>query len=196
MSILHPIPPFILASQSPRRRELLRNAGFNFDSISVDVDESIDPGLPPLELVDSLALKKLKACTEYLNKCIVITADTLVFKGNQVLGKPRDRDEAIKMLKTLANASHTVTTSVCLGYQDNVHQFNVSTKVYFAMLTDEIIEYYIDHYQPMDKAGAYGIQEWIGEIGISRIEGSYTNVVGLPLNETYQAIVEKTGLWL
>ncbi|MGB5782367.1 MAG: Maf family protein [Eudoraea sp.] len=196
MSILHPVPPFILASQSPRRRELLRNAGFNFDSISVDVDETIDPALPPLELVDSLALKKLNACTDYLNKCIVITADTLVFKRNQVLGKPTDRDEAIKMLQTLSNTSHVVTTSVCLGYQAQVYQFNVSTKVYFAALIDEVIEYYVDHYQPMDKAGAYGIQEWIGEIGISRIEGSYTNVVGLPLNETYQAIVEKSALWL
>ena len=194
--MLELIPNFILASGSPRRRELLEDAGFGFDSISVDVDESIKPGLSPLEIVDDLALRKLTACKEFSDKNLVLTADTLVFQQDHILGKPIDRKDAIRMLKLLSNTYHTVTTSVCFGYKDFKHQFNVSTKVYFTELSLQTIAYYIDHYQPFDKAGSYGIQEWIGEIGIYKIEGSYTNVVGLPMTETYQTIVHLIDKWM
>ena len=188
--------PFILASSSPRRRELLHDAGFNFDVISIDADESYPVDLAPLEVVDFIALQKLKACSEWLKKFVVVTADTLVFKDKTILGKPKDRKQATMMLASLSNHVHTVTTSVCIGYKDLVHQFNVSTQVYFAKLSDDEIEYYVEHYLPFDKAGGYGIQEWIGQIGIEKIEGSYTNVVGLPMHETFHAIVAMSKKWL
>ena len=196
MSILKAIPPFILGSGSPRRRELLRDAGFNFDIIKVDVDETIPEKLTPIEAVDYLSMKKLVACKEFCKENLVLTADTLVFLEDKILGKPNNRDEAISMLELLSGKTHQVITSVCLGYQENQFQYNVSTAVTFAILDRNIISYYIDHYQPFDKAGSYGIQEWIGEIGIPRIEGSFTNVVGLPMHETYHAIVKYSKQWI
>lgn len=189
-------PPFILASSSPRRRGLLRDAGFNFDVIAIDVSEDHPEGLSPIAVVEHLAHRKLLACKEWLAKFLVVTADTLVFKHNTILGKPNDRPHAIEMLRELSNSKHKVATSVCLGYQNQVHQFTVSTIVYFAKLSDDEIEYYVDHYMPFDKAGSYGIQEWIGQIGVQKIEGSYTNVVGLPMHETYHAIVDLSKKWL
>jgi len=189
------IPPFILASASPRRKELLEQTGLKFTIVKVDVDETENKALEPLEIVDDLALRKLAACHDYLKNNLVITADTLVFIDNDILAKPLDRREAHAMLSRLSGADHTVTTSVCLGYQDKIRQFNVSTTVHFESLSDEIINYYIDTYQPFDKAGSYGIQEWLGQIGISSISGSYTNVVGLPVAETYAAIIEVIGDW-
>ena len=189
-------PPFILASGSPRRRELLHDAGFNFDVIAVDIDETPPDGLDPLETVNHLARKKLLACEEWLAKFMVVTADTLVFKESTILGKPHDRPHAIEMLINLSDSKHKVTTSVCLGYQNHVHQFNVTTIVYFAPLSKYEIAYYVDHYMPFDKAGSYGIQEWVGQIGIKKIDGSYTNVVGLPMHETYHAIVNFGIKWL
>ena len=109
--------PFILASASPRRSELLHDAGFNFDVISINADESYLSELSPLQVVDSIALKKIEACNEWLAKYVVVTADTLVFKDDKILGKPKDRREAISMLKYLSNSTHTVTTSVCIGYK-------------------------------------------------------------------------------
>ena len=196
MSILKAIPPFILGSGSPRRRELLRDAGFNFDVIKVDVDETLPKSLKPAEAVDYLSLKKLIACEEYCKDNLVLTADTLVFLEDKILGKPENREEAISMLQLLSGKTHQVLTSVCLGYQDKRFQFNVATEVSFASLDHHIITYYVDHYQPFDKAGSYGIQEWIGEIGIPRINGSFTNVVGLPMHETYHAIVKYSKQWI
>jgi septum formation protein len=194
--MMNSIPPFILASSSPRRRGLLRDAGFNFDVIAIDVEESHPAGLSPIEIVEFLAYKKLAACNEWLAKFLVVTADTLVFKEDTILGKPNDRPHAIKMLSALSDSEHKVSTSVCLGYQNQLHQFTVTTKVDFAELSPDEIEYYVDHYMPFDKAGSYGIQEWIGQIGIKKIDGSYTNVVGLPMHETYHAIVELSNKWL
>lgn len=188
--------PFVLASSSPRRSELLHDAGFNFDVVKVDIDENYPEGLTPIQVVDHIALEKLKASSAWLANYMVVTADTLVFKEDVILGKPNDREQAIAMLQTLSNRDHTVTTSVCIGYKKNVHQFHVSTRVYFAPLTQDEIEYYVDHYLPFDKAGSYGIQEWIGQIGIKKIEGSYTNVMGLPMHETFHAIVEMSKKWL
>ena len=112
------------------------------------------------------------------------------------MGKPHNRQEAIAMLQQLSGKMHFVTTSVCLGYQKNTHQFKVTTRVYFAPLNQAEIAYYVEQYRPFDKAGSYGIQEWIGQIGITKIEGSYTNVVGLPMPETYRAIIDCSKQWL
>ena len=196
LEMMNSTPPFILASSSPRRRELLHDAGFNFDVIAIDVDETHPNNLSPTAVVEYLALKKLGASKEWLAKFLVVTADTLVFKGNTILGKPNDRPHAIEMLKTLSDSEHQVATSVCIGYHDKVDQFTVNTIVDFAALSEDQIEYYVDHYLPFDKAGSYGIQEWIGEIGIRKINGSYTNVVGLPMHETYHSIVRLSKDWL
>ena len=196
LEMMNSTPPFILASSSPRRRGLLRDAGFIFDVIGIDVDETHPEGLSPIETVEFVALKKLAAGNEWLAKFLVITADTLVFKDGTIYGKPNDRPHAIEMLNNLSNSRHTVATSVCLGYKDQVHQLTVSTHVDFALLSKDEIEYYVDHYIPFDKAGSYGIQEWIGQIGIKKIDGSYTNVVGLPMHETYHAIIDFSNKWL
>ena len=174
---------------------MLEAAGLDFDVTSVDVDETETPGLEPLAVVDELALRKLEACPELLDQHLVLTADTLVFVGAEILAKPADEVEARKMLEKLAGKEHYVTTSVCLGYQNKVHQFNVTTLVYFNKLSAPVIDYYIENYKPYDKAGSYGIQEWIGLVGISRINGSYTNVVGLPVAETFNALVEVSRKW-
>lgn len=189
-------PKFILASSSPRRSELLAEAGFTFEVISLDINEQQPDDLSPTAVVEHLARQKLNACEPWLAKSLVLTADTLVFKDSSILGKPRDRNHAIEMLTELSDSKHTVITSVCLGYQKQVQQFSVATIVAFAKLSNEQIVYYIDNYQPYDKAGSYGIQEWIGKIGVRKIDGSYTNVVGLPMQETYIAIVSLSNQWL
>lgn len=189
------IKPFILASGSPRRKELLELAGLKFETLHVGVDESFDTRLTPIEVVNELALRKLDACRELRATKLVITADTLVFKGPNILGKPANKQDAQRMLKFLSGTDHQVTTSVCLGYQNEVEQFHITTRVHFKPLETKIIDYYIDTYQPYDKAGSYGIQEWLGLIGIDKIEGSYTNVVGLPAAETIQAIDEVSERW-
>lgn len=189
------VPPFILASASPRRRELLQEAGFNFDVVTVTAEESYPGGLNPQKIVDYIAMQKLRACGAYLHKFMVVTADTLVFKDKRIFSKPGDKEHAMNMLQALSDDTHKVTTSVCLGYKKHVHQFSVTTLVTFAPLTNDEITYYIDHYMPLDKAGSYGIQEWIGQIGVKSIEGSYTNVVGLPMHETYHNIVSYSRKW-
>jgi septum formation protein len=194
--MMNSTPPFILASSSPRRRELLRDAGFNFDVIAIDIDETHPENFTPIEVVEHLAHKKLMACDEWRAKFLVVTADTLVFKNNTIYGKPNDRPQAIEMLEELSNNKHVVATSVCIGYQKQLHQFTITTAVDFAPISPDEIEYYVDHYMPFDKAGSYGIQEWIGQIGIKKIDGSYTNVVGLPMHETYHAIVDLSKKWL
>jgi septum formation protein len=193
---MNSIPPFILASSSPRRKELLQDAGFNFTVSSINTDESYKAELKPIEVVEFVARKKLLAASNLLGKILVLAADTLVFKGNEILGKPATSQEAAEMLNKLSGVSHEVTTSVCLGYKKNIYQFSVTTNVFFNELKKSEIDYYIEKYSPLDKAGAYGIQEWIGKVGISKIEGSYTNVVGLPMPETYNAIIECSRKWL
>lgn len=193
---MNSIPPFILASSSPRRKQLLEEVGFTFEVVSINTDESFDEKMNPNDVVEFLARKKLLAANSWLQKSLVITADTLVIKENQILGKPQDRQEAIEMLRFLSNGQHHVVTSVCLGYKNHLEQFSVKTKVQFDKLKKEEIEHYVDHYLPFDKAGSYGIQEWVGLIGIIKIEGSYTNVVGLPINETYRAIIDFSSKWI
>ena len=180
----------ILASLSPRRRFLLRQLGIEFTEISAEVDESFPTGMTPDETAIFLAEKKADHFQEMLEdpKNILITADTLVLINGEILGKPEGKEGAEKMLKMLSGNMHQVVTGICLRSRDKNTTFTSWTDVYFKDLTEAEIDYYLEHYKPYDKAGAYGIQEWIGYIGITRIEGSYFNVMGLPVQKLYDEL--------
>jgi septum formation protein len=173
----------ILASQSPRRKELLGLLDLDFKVEVREVEEIFPNSLDSSEVAEYLANLKAAAFTNLSDEQLIITADTVVILDQQILGKPKDRTEAIQMLRSLSNRSHNVTTGVCIKSSDETISFSNTTKVYFKELTTSEIEYYIENYKPYDKAGSYGIQEWIGAIGITKIEGSYFNVVGLPIQE-------------
>ncbi|WNM18227.1 Maf-like protein [Flavobacterium capsici] len=171
----------ILASGSPRRQQFFKDLGLDFEIKIKNVDEIYPNHLQGVEITNFLAeLKASSFDNEMLENEIVITSDTIVWYENRALGKPNDYDEAFAMLKNMAGNTHEVITSVCFKTSKKNDLLHCVTKVSFNNLTDEEINYYLDKYKPFDKAGAYGIQEWIGLIGISRIEGSYTNVVGMP----------------
>ncbi len=179
----------ILGSKSPRRQSLLRQLDIDFEVITKEVDEVYPENLSKEEIAIHLAELKANAFLENLkDDAIVITADTIVCQDEKVLGKPADRQDAINTIKLLSGRSHEVITGVCLISSKKKHSFYVNTKVCFSELNTEEIEYYVDHYKPYDKAGAYGIQEWIGYIGIDHIEGSFYNVVGLPVKAVYDAL--------
>lgn len=173
----------ILASKSPRRQELLKGLGFTFEIKTKEIEEVFPPSLYKEEIPLFLSNLKAKAFESELEENdLVLTSDTIVWNENKQLGKPKDRSEAIEMLQSLSGKSHEVITAVTLMTKAKVHSFCEVTKVFFKELTLEEIEYYVDNYKPFDKAGSYGIQEWIGFVGIPKIEGDYFNVVGLPLN--------------
>lgn len=178
---------FTLASGSPRRKELLAGLDIEFTvEPGKDSSEIYPDNLPHEEIPEFLALHKSNTFHRALEKNeVLITADTLVFLDDQVLGKPSDRDEAFRMIKSLSGRSHKVITGVTLRTQEETRSFSVRTDVVFAELSDEEILPYIDKYKPYDKAGAYGVQEWIGYIGISSINGSFYNVMGLPVQKLY-----------
>jgi len=180
----------ILASHSPRRRFLLRQLGFEFTEISADVDESLPEGLNPDQTAVYIAEKKADHFRELLEnpKNILITADTLVLINGRILGKPDGKEDAAHMLASLSGNMHQVVTGICIRSKDKSRSFTAWTDVYFKDLTHEEINYYLEHFKPYDKAGAYGIQEWIGYIGITRIEGSYFNVMGLPVQRLYEEL--------
>jgi septum formation protein len=181
----------ILASQSPRRQQLLSDIGIKFSVKALDVDESFPEGLSKEEIPVYLAELKAKAfLCELKENDLVITADTIVWLDGEVLGKPGDRAEAIKMLQKLSNHEHQVVTGVCLSSKAKQKSFFTVSNVTFKELTDDEIEYYVDNYKPYDKAGAYGIQEWIGYIGITHIEGSFFNVMGLPIQKLYSELLK------
>ena len=184
----------LLASKSPRRRQLLAELGFPIDIVSVDVDEHLDTPLPACEVAEHLACRKSDAypVDRLADDEVLVTADTVVVLDGHVLGKPSSRDEAIAMLHNLCGRSHEVYTGVCLRTPQRRHSFTEQTAVHFAPLTNDEIIHYVDHYRPYDKAGAYGIQEWIGMIGVSHIEGCYYNVMGLPVAHLYAALKELT----
>jgi len=184
------LPPIILASKSPRRQELLTLMDINFRVVLKEVDESYPPELTPEEIAVYIAEKKARAFDETVEDEIVLTADTIVCIGNKVLGKPLSADHAIEMLQTLSGRMHQVITGVCLLYKHHYHTFYDVSEVFFSELTDDEIRNYVDKYQPFDKAGSYGIQERIGLIGIERINGSYTNVVGLPTEKLYRELMK------
>jgi len=186
----------ILGSQSPRRRQLLKGLDITFDVVVKPTEEDFHPEMPFPEVPVYLARKKSAAFEEEISASsgiLVITADTIVALEGRILNKPAGRNEAREMLKFLSGRKHTVVTGVCLRTKDNETSFSVHTDVYFKPLTDDEIGYYIESYSPYDKAGSYGVQEWIGYICIERIDGSYFNVMGLPVKELYEHLIAFTA---
>jgi septum formation protein len=181
----------ILASASPRRRDLLKEMGFDFDVISRKIKETFPLAYNPEQVAIHLAELKATAFSsaELKPDKLLITADTVVSVDNRILGKPISRRNAIDTLEQLSGRSHLVITGVCLRTHEKVHSFAATTKVYFKLLETEEINFYITNFLPFDKAGAYGIQEWIGHVAIERIEGSYFNVMGLPTHKLYEELV-------
>lgn len=180
----------ILASGSPRRQQYLKELDIDFEIRLKDVEEIYPETLRGAEITDFLALLKASALTDIAGNDIVITSDTIVWYNNRALGKPKDYDDALAMLTALSGNTHKVITSVCLKTINNTVVFNETTRVTFNTLSEEEIKYYLDNYKPFDKAGAYGIQEWIGLVAIAEIQGSYANVVGLPIDKLYQHLKE------
>jgi septum formation protein len=180
----------ILASNSPRRKELLAGLDVQFEvRIIKGIDESYPATLPTKEIAEYIAQKKAAAYRETMaNDELVITADTIVVLGDEVLGKPKNAADARRMLHELSGKTHQVITGVVLTTKEQQKHFSVVSNVTFKELADSEIDYYVDTYKPMDKAGAYGIQEWIGYVGVTRLEGSYFNVMGLPVQRIYEAM--------
>tara|TARA_E500000178_G_scaffold338329_1_gene378581 strand:+ start:1277 stop:1873 length:597 start_codon:yes stop_codon:yes gene_type:complete len=178
----------ILASKSPRRKELLKILNINFEVKKIDINEEYPNNIKPLYVAEYLANLKAASYKNIKDDEILLTADTIVIHNNIILGKPDSRIQAIQMLQKISNSSHIVLTGVCLKSINNKISFTDSTKVYFKKLKTSEIEFYVDNYNPFDKAGAYGIQDWIGAIGITKIIGSYFNVVGLPIAKLYNKL--------
>ena len=176
----------ILASGSPRRQQFFKDLDLDFEIRLKDIEEIYPENLQGVEITNYLAELKATAFEGELKvNEILVTSDTIVWHNYKALGKPKDYDDAFSILKTLSNETHEVITSVCFKTITKTETIYDITKVTFKELSDDAIHYYLEHYKPFDKAGAYGIQEWIGLIGISKIEGSYTNVVGLPTEKVY-----------
>lgn len=180
----------ILASKSPRRQMILTEAGIDFTVKPVEILEDHFVNLPIDEVAQHIAEQKAKQFPYLKENEIVIAADTTVIINDTILGKPKDAEEAKQMLSSLSGKSHHVTTGVCVKDRHQVDSFSDTTMVHFKTLTDKEIDYYIKNFEPFDKAGAYGIQEWIGMIGVSRIEGSYFTVMGLPIHKLYSALLK------
>lgn len=179
----------VLASQSPRRRELLKGLDVEFSTCSVDADESFPLELKGADAVMYISEAKADAYKPLLeDKTIGITADTVVILNDKIIGKPKNEKDAFCMIKALSGNVHEVITAVCIFTKDKCVKFYSSTEVHFGKLTDEEINYYIEKYKPFDKAGSYGVQEWIGYIGIEKIVGSYFNVMGLPVKRLYDEL--------
>ena len=182
----------ILASNSPRRRELLGGLGIDYEvRVLSDIDECYPATLPVADIAEFIAAKKADAYRATMaDDELIITADTVVICGNEVMGKPTDEADACRMLRQLSGRVHHVTTGVCLTTSQQQRRFSVTTEVTFKQLSDEEISYYVTCYRPFDKAGAYGIQEWIGYIGCTGLNGSYYNVMGLPVQRIYQELLK------
>lgn len=180
----------ILASNSPRRQALLKEAGFPFMVKTKDTDEAYPPHLEAKDVASYIATKKALALEDDIRDEIVLAADTVVRVDQKILEKPEDKSHAIEMLSALSGKAHLVTTGVCLLTGDQKIVFDETTEVYFRRLTPWEIDYYIDQFKPYDKAGAYGIQEWIGMVAVEKIVGSYFNVMGLPVHAVYRHLKE------
>jgi septum formation protein len=182
----------VLASNSPRRRELLAGLGIDFEvRVLPDIAEGYPDGLSATQIAEYIAREKADAYRQQMGADeLIITADTIVVCGGEVLGKPADAADARRMLHLLSGRTHQVVTGVCLMTAQRQRCFAVETDVTFKALSDEEISYYIDRYRPFDKAGAYGIQEWIGYIGVTGINGSYFNVMGLPVQRLYSELAQ------
>ena len=177
----------VLASGSPRRKELLSGLGVEYEiRLLPDIDESYDENLRGEDIPIAISRKKSDAYRSTMaSDELVITADTIVYLDGKVLGKPHDEEEARQMLRTLSGRTHEVITGVTLLTTEFQRSVACTTRVTFAQLTEEEIGFYVSHYRPMDKAGSYGVQEWIGYIGVTSIEGSFYNVMGLPIQRLY-----------
>ncbi len=179
----------ILGSKSPRRKELLEGLGITFETRTKNVEETFSSDIEQHAVAGFLAEKKASAFSNELTETdIIITSDTIVLCDGEILGKPKDKQDAFQMLTKLSGKSHQVITGVCLKSTKKTDIFSDVTTVWFKPLTSEEINYYIEKYKPFDKAGSYGIQEWIGYIGIEKIEGTYFNVMGLPVNLLYKKL--------
>lgn len=182
----------ILASNSPRRKELLSGLDIKYQVKTLpDIDESYPENLKGADIAVYVAEEKASAYKDHLqDNTLLITADTIVVLDDKVYGKPRDTEEAKQMLRELSGKTHEVMTGVCITTKDKKRSFAVSSEVRFARLKEEEIEYYVEKYKPLDKAGAYGVQEWIGYIAVEYISGSYFNIMGLPIQRLYQELKE------
>ena len=197
MMLAQAIQPYhvVLVSQSPRRRELLKGLEINFEATSVDADETYPAHLKGAEVPCYITQVKANAYKPLLqSNTLAITADTVVSIDGNILGKPNNKQEAMQMLRTLSGKKHQVITAVCVFTKQKEHFFYAESEVYFKPLSDQEIAHYIDTYQPFDKAGSYGVQEWIGYIGIEKIVGSYYNVMGLPIQRLYQELINFLAL--
>ena len=182
--------PKVLASQSPRRKMLLQGLGIDFEVKPSPADETYPAELSYEKVAEYIALQKARSFpkNELPEHFILITADTVVCLNNEILGKPKDETDAIAMLRKLSGKKHEVITGVVITTAATQTAFSVKTEVYFKDLTESEIAYYVENYRPFDKAGAYGIQEWIGYVGITRIDGSFFNVMGLPVQRVYEEL--------
>ena len=178
----------ILASKSPRRKELLNNLGIQFKVALKEVDETYPSHLSNQEVAEFISQKKADAFTLDSNQKLIITGDTIVCKGNKVYGKPKNKEEAFEMIQSLSGEVHQVISSFTIKTKEEQITKSDQVNVFFKALTTEEIEYYISAYSPLDKAGAYGIQEWIGQIGITKIEGSFYTVMGMPIHLLYEGL--------
>ena len=181
----------LLASNSPRREELLRGIDIDFEiKVMPDIDESFPSDLPTEEVAEFVALKKASSYINNLNEDeLMITADTVVVLEGKIYGKPTNKEEAKDMLHSLSGKTHRVISGVCLTSTTKQTSFSVASDVEFSTLSNEEIEYYIERYSPFDKAGSYGVQEWIGYIGVKHINGSYFNIMGLPIQRLYRELI-------
>ncbi|MCG8883271.1 septum formation protein Maf [Tenacibaculum finnmarkense] len=180
----------ILASKSPRRQQLIKDLNIPFIIKTKEVEEIYPEHLKGTEIADFLAALKAEPFKDELTQTdLLITSDTIVWHNNKALGKPKDYNDAFKMLKKLSDNTHQVITSICISNKNFKKIFNDSTTVTFKKLSDDEVHYYIENFQPFDKAGAYGIQEWIGKVAITKIEGSYFNVMGFPIHKLYKELI-------
>ncbi len=190
---ISPLFPYkiLLGSQSPRRAFLMKESGFECAIKTIDVDESYPSHLEDHEIAGFIAGKKAVAYREMLGESrLGLVADTIVSLNGKILEKPKDRSEAVKMLSSMSDTKHLVYTGVCIFDRDNIVEFTGKSEVYFLPLSAAEIDFYIDQYKPFDKAGSYGIQEWIGYTKIAKIHGSYSNIMGLPMELVYQALFD------
>lgn len=183
----------ILASQSPRRHELMRGLDIPFEVVTKPVSEDFDPTTMADEVPVYLAQKKIEAWADELRNTdglLILTADTVVILDGHIIGKPENKEEAANMLQRLSGKTHKVVTGVCISSMEKSIAFSDTTLVTFKSLSQDEINYYLDKYEPYDKAGSYGVQEWIGYIGVTHMDGSYFNVMGLPVHKVYNALRE------
>lgn len=182
--------PIILASKSPRRHELMKAAGFEFEIRTRSIDEAFPDDMPALEVAEYIAIQKAAAVTDWLTEeNIIITADSVVILDGVIYGKPKSKEEAFGVIRKLSGKVHQVVTGVCIITQQKRVHFSEVANVHFEEITDKEIHYYINNYQPFDKAGSYGIQEWIGYVKVKKIEGTFPNIMGLPIHRVYAELM-------